>query len=296
MQSEKELFNLIKETYPQNPSHDFIASTEKILRQKARSMDKKSKAKKLTAISGGIILFALAFSWLFFFSGKEAVTKVASSFGAESLPAAVHENEPLVFIYHSHNIESYMPELDGNKVFSETKNVTLVGEEFSKALAEYNINAIHDETDISGILEERNLSFADAYTVSREVLQQTLNEHKNVKMVFDIHRDSSNRAKSTINIDGFDYAKILFEVSKTTDNYEANKAFALEIHQKLEEHYPGLSKGVIDKGVNPKNNYNQDLKDNSVVVNIGGIENTFEEAYRSADALAEIIEDMIEEH
>lgn len=296
MQSEKDLFNLMKETYPQNPSQDFIASTEIMLRQKARSMNKKSKVKKLTLISSAIILFALTFSWLFFFSGKEVVTNVASNLGAESLTAAVHENEPSVFIYHSHNIESYMPELDGSKVFSETKNVTLVGEEFSKALAENNINAIHDDTDFSGILEERNLSFADAYTVSREVLQHSLNEHKNIKMVFDIHRDSSKRTKSTINIDGFDYAKILFEVSKTNDNYEANKAFALEIHQKLEEQYPGLSKGVIDKGVNPKNTYNQDLKDNSVIVNIGGVENTFKEAYRSADALAEIIKEMMEEY
>ena len=57
----------------------------------------------------------------------------------------------------------------------------------------------------------------------------------------------------------------------------------------LEEAYPGLSKGVITKeGPNSNGVYNQDLLDTSMLIEIGGYENTLEEMYRSADAIAEI--------
>ncbi|MEK4231326.1 stage II sporulation protein P [Solibacillus sp. FSL H8-0538] len=299
MQNEKDLFNRIKETYPQHPSEDFIASTETKLRQKARSMNKKRMVNRISAVSSGALLFTLAFSWFFFFSGKEVMTNVlTNSHGDQSVSSAADEKAPLVLIYHSHNQESYIPELNiknPREAFSETKNVTLVGKAFSKALKENKINAIHDDTDILGILTERNLSFADSYTVSREIVQESLTEHKSIKMIFDIHRDSQKRTDSTIKIGGVDYAKILFVVSKTTDNYEANRAFAIGLHKKLEKLYPGLSRGVIGKGENPRNTYNHDLQENSVLLEIGGIENTLEESYRTTDALAEAIKEMIQE-
>ena len=37
MLNEKELFQMMKEMYPQHPSKDFIASTENKLRQKAKN-------------------------------------------------------------------------------------------------------------------------------------------------------------------------------------------------------------------------------------------------------------------
>lgn len=49
------------------------------------------------------------------------------------------------------------------------------------------------------------------------------------------------------------------------------------------------------KGENHRNTYNQDLHDHSLSLNIGGHENTFEEAYRTADALAEVIEEIMNE-
>ena len=84
-------------------------------------------------------------------------------------------------------------------------------------------------------------------------------------------------------------------VSKTSDNYEANKEFANRIHKKLEQLYPGLSRGVIEKGVNPQNTYNQDVHDQSVLLNIGGVENTLVESYRTTDALAEVMKEIIQE-
>lgn len=298
MQNEKEIINMIKDSHPQIPKKEFIISTENMLRQKARSMRKTTRVRKLTVATSGIFLFALAFSWLFLLNGKETVMNLTNTIGAEGIPSlALDEKEPLVFIYQTHNVEAYYPELQGDEdrvPFSDTTNVTLVGKELSIALEERNISAIHDDTDYSKILSERGLTFNDAYTVSGEVLQKALTEHDSIEVVLDIHRESNKKNDSTTTIAGTKYAKIWMYVSKTADNYEVNKAFALKLHDKLEELYPGLSSGVIERGVNPRNTYNQDLQDNSVLVSIGGMENIFEETFRTADALAEAIKEVIE--
>ncbi|MEO4054402.1 stage II sporulation protein P [Solibacillus sp. CAU 1738] len=298
MQNEKDLFNLIKEIYPQNPSKDFIVSTENKLRQHARSMNRKSKVKKVFAISSGILLFAFTFSWLFLFSGKDVMTAVINGFGEESMSATIEKNDPLVFIYHSHNMESFIPEINGKapnyQVISETKNVTLIGKELSRALKDNNINSIHDGTNIAEVLKERNLSFADSYIVSREQLQNGLDANKSIKMVFDIHRDSQNRKATTININGQDYARIVFVVSTISDNYKKNRDFAMLLHEKLEELYPGLSRGVVEKEGKPRNTYNQDVLDNSSLLEIGGVENTLEETYRTTEVLAKVIKEVID--
>lgn len=295
MQNDKELFNIIKKAYPQNPSKEFIAKTENKLRRKARSMKSRRTVGKASAIYSGVLLFTLAFSWLFLFSGKEVITNILSNHGEESLSSAVADkNNPLVFIYQSHNQEAYNVK-SSNEAYHETDNVTKVGKQLSKALEGKNIFAIHDDTDIFAVLEERNLTFNDSYNVSREKLQETLKKHTSIEMVLDIHRDSQERKFTTVNIAGKDYAKIGLVVSKSSDNYEVNREFANNLHQKLEKLYPGISRGVIVKGENPRNTYNQEIYNQSVLLNIGGIENTMEEAFRATDALAEAIKEIVKE-
>lgn len=116
-----------------------------------------------------------------------------------------------------------------------------------------------------------------------------------IEMVLDIHRDSQERKFTTVNIDGKDYAKIGLVVSKSSGHYEENREFANNLHQKLEKLYPGISRGVIVKGENPRNTYNQEIYNQSVLLNIGGIENTMEEAFRATDALAEAIKEIVKE-
>ena len=85
-------------------------------------------------------------------------------------------SRPLVYIYHTHNRESYFPELDAQKekmtAVSETKNVMLVGKRLSKALNDIQIHAIHDNTDIFGVLEKYNKQYSEAYTFSGYYLKK----------------------------------------------------------------------------------------------------------------------------
>ncbi|WP_141431647.1 stage II sporulation protein P [Bacillus sp. 03113] len=47
--------------------------------------------------------------------------------------------------------------------------------------------------------------------------------------------------------------------------------------------------------INGQNTYNQDLLDNSVMLEIGGVENTLQEEYRTVNVLAEIIKDILKD-
>jgi stage II sporulation protein P len=299
MQNEKDLFDMLKEMYPQHPRKEFVSATENTLRQRARSMRKKRILTKFSVISNSVLVCAFIFSWLIFFNGNGKVSEGIHSFGGASSSYAMDEKEPVVYIYHSHNIESFIPELPAQQMYreraySDTKNVTLVGKELSRALKELQVNSIHDETDIAGILKQKGLHFPDSYKVSRENLQKVLAENDSIRMVFDIHRDSNKRRDSTIEIKGQDYARIKFVVSKTSGNFETNKTFATQLHEQLEELYPGLSIGVIEKEGNPPNTYNQDLHDNSVLLEVGGFENTLEETYRTIDVFAQVLKDILE--
>lgn len=294
MQNEKDLFDMLKEIYPQHPRKEFVSATENTLRQRARSMGKKRIFIKFSVISSSVLVCAFIFSWLISLNGSGTVSEVAHSDGGASLSYAMEEKEPVVYIYHSHNIESFIPELPTQQVYSDTKNVTLVGKELSKALKEMQINSIHDETDIAGILKSRGLNFWDSYKVSRENLQKVLAENDSIRMVFDIHRDSTKRRDSTTEIKGKEYARIKFVVSKTSGNFETNKTFAIQLHEQLEVLYPNLSIGVIEKGIDPQNTYNQELHDNSVLLEVGGIDNTLEETYRTMDVFAEVLKAIIE--
>lgn len=302
MQNEKDLFDMLKEMYPQHPRKEFVSATETTLRQRARSMGKKRIFTKFSVISSSVLVCAFIFSWLISLNEGGTVSEVVHSDGRASLSYAMEEKKPVVYIYQSHNRESFFPELPEQQAYreqppySDTKNVTLVGKELSRALKEMQINSIHDETDITGILKSRGLNFPDSYKVSRENLQKVLAENDSIRMVFDIHRDSQKRSESTIEIKGKDYARIKFEVSKTSGNYETNKKFATQLHEQLEKLYPGLSIGVIEKGVDPQNTYNQELHDNSVLLEVGGIDNTLEETYRTMDVFAEVLKDILEKN
>lgn len=61
MRSEQELMDELKEMYPQYPSKEFKSSTEKLLRMKARDLEKKEKLSDLRQ------LFQAEFSYLFSF-------------------------------------------------------------------------------------------------------------------------------------------------------------------------------------------------------------------------------------
>ncbi|HEY4602692.1 MAG TPA: stage II sporulation protein P [Cerasibacillus sp.] len=202
-------------------------------------------------------------------------------------------NKNVVFIYNTHNRESFLPALPDvsnvNLAFHHEANVTKLSERLEKALKTAGIGTVVDKTDHMQVLQEKGLKYPKSYQISRETVEVALSKHRDVVYVFDIHRDSQGYNKTTKNINGKKYAKIMFVVGAEHANYERNLQFATELHYLLEEKYPGISRGIFQKkGPGTNGIFNQDLSDHAILLEIGGVENTWDELNRTTDVFAEI--------
>lgn len=209
-------------------------------------------------------------------------------------PVVTTEGRKVFHIVHTHSRESYLPELKDSEIaFHHSVNVTLVGDRLGKELEKRGIGVETDKSDIGQILSDRDWLYGQSYDASREIVKEAIKNNDDLEFFLDIHRDGQPRKITTVNINGVDYARTMFVVGENHSNYEKNEQLATKLHEMLDEKYPGLSRGVITKGGAGSNGrYNQDLSENSVLIEVGGIENTLEEAYRSAEAFAEVFSEF----
>lgn len=207
---------------------------------------------------------------------------------------AVHQTEQeVVFIYNTHNRESFLPHLPEvtkpNHAYHESVNISKASEHFAKALKNYGISSYVDQTDFTNILHDKNWNYRRSYDASREVVQEVFQTNEHIQYVFDIHRDSLPKEQTTLEADGKSYGKILFVIGAENPSYEKNLSLATLLHEQLEKKLPGLSRGVITKkGAGTNGLYNQDLLENSLLVEVGGYDNELNHIYRSLEVLAEV--------
>lgn len=207
-------------------------------------------------------------------------------------PTIQTDGKPLVYIYHSHNRESYLPDLKGvtdfDKAYDKSVNITAVGDRLAQDLKQKQLETIHTKVDywVPG-------QFARSYDFSRKTVLDVLAKHTSIQMVFDIHRDSLPRQQTTAKWNGQDVAKVSFIIGGSNPNSRKNEEFAKELQNKMQQLYPGVSKGAFSKKSSDyETKYNQDLHPHSILIEIGGPENTLEEANRTADLLANVIAEV----
>ncbi|CAM4230544.1 stage II sporulation protein P [Paenibacillus endophyticus] len=199
----------------------------------------------------------------------------------------------VAFIYHSHNRESWYPELtDKSKdPNSSTKNITLVGKRLAKMLEANGVGAQHSDTDYPTAIKDYRWELS--YKYSMKTVKEAIASSKDLKFFFDLHRDSQKRKYTTIDIGGKSYAQVYFIIGHKNPNWQKNEAFATKIHEALDKKYPGISRGIWGKTAASGNaEYNQSLAEDNVLIEVGGVDNTLQESYRTADALAEVIADI----
>jgi stage II sporulation protein P len=198
----------------------------------------------------------------------------------------------VVHIIHSHNTESFLPELETdvpNEAFHRQINITLVGDRLSKELEKRGIGVEVEERDVQGHLVDKGWQYGKSYDASREFVKEAMANNDDLEFFFELHRDTLPREKTTVTHNKQEYARTVFVVGGNHENYEYNMQIAKELHERLEKRYPGLSRGVIFKaGADTNGRFNQDLSKNSVLIEIGGIYNSLEETYRTSEAVADI--------
>ncbi|MEN8700306.1 stage II sporulation protein P [Bacillus infantis] len=204
-----------------------------------------------------------------------------------------------VLIYHSHNMEAFLPLLkntkDSNKAVTsdERANVVGLGSRLSESLLQKGIGASQDKTNINKELLKREWTYSSSYKVSNEVVHASAEANPNLKYFIDIHRDSARKDKTTATINGKTYARLYFIVGKENKNYQANLEYTKKLNAKVEEKYPGLSRGVFLKTKLEGNGvYNQDISNRAILIELGGVDNNLEELHRTVDALSEAFADI----
>jgi len=197
-------------------------------------------------------------------------------------PAQTTGDRKMVYLYFTHTRESFLPHLEGvtdpNRAHHSKINVTRIGDHLQKQLERYGIGTVVDKTDIMTNLSEKGLSYGRSYDESRKVVEAAVTSNRDLTYLIDIHRDSQRKDKTTIEINGKSYAQLMFVLGAENPNYEKNLRLAEELHKKLNKKYPGISKGVSKKqGAGTNGKFNQDLSENAMLVEFGGVDNTFEE-------------------
>ncbi|MGF3102838.1 stage II sporulation protein P [Rossellomorea sp. DUT-2] len=203
-------------------------------------------------------------------------------------------DEKSVYIYHSHSWEAFSPLIKNNDSkdpasTNEKVNVIAVGSKLKQELEARGIGAVQDKTDVNKALKDKSWTYFESYQLSRGLVQEAIAQNDDLTYLIDIHRDSQPRSITTKTINGKNYARLFFIVGKENKNFEKNLKIAKELNAKLEEKYPGISRGVFIKTRAEGNGvYNQDLTERAMLLEFGGVENNLVELYNSTEAFAEI--------
>lgn len=211
-------------------------------------------------------------------------------------PGQTTGDRKVVYVYFTHNRESYLPYLKGvtnpNLAYHSQINVTKIGDQLKTSLEERGVGTFVDKTDVQGNLNKKGLKYWNSYTESRSLVQTAMASNRDLQYFIDVHRDSHRKDETTISINGKSYAKLAFIIGGKNPNHEKNAQLASELHTLMDKKYKGLSRGVIVKNESGSNSvYNQNLSDHAILIEFGGVDNTFEELNRSADALADVFSD-----
>ncbi|MFZ7945461.1 MULTISPECIES: stage II sporulation protein P [Bacillaceae] len=209
-------------------------------------------------------------------------------------PGQTTGDRKVVYVYFTHNRESYLPYLKGvtnpNLAYHSQINVTKIGDQLKTSLEDRGIGTVIDKTDVQGNLNKKGLKYPKSYQESGLLVQEAMASNRDYQYLIDIHRDAKRKEHTTVDVNGKSYAKLAFVIGGKNPNHEKNARLATELHDLLEKKYKGLSRGVIVKNEPGSNSvYNQNLSENAMLIEFGGVDNTFEELNRSADALADVI-------
>ena len=207
----------------------------------------------------------------------------------------VEENKDIVYVYNTFQTDKYKSNYFNS--YSVSSYVTQASFMLKEYLSSFNIGSIVEEESVVKVLKEQNIMYSNTYAASRILMEEASKNHPDLEMFFDLQVSDYEREATTVEINGENYAKILFVVGTDNGTYLENQEFATELNGILESINPALSRGVsLRGGVGYQGIYNQDFSSKVLLIQVGGINNTIDEVNRSMKILAEVIATYKEEN
>ncbi len=202
---------------------------------------------------------------------------------------------PQILIYHTHSHEGFVDTQGTN-----TSNIVAVGAYLAEVLSkEYGYNVIHctqsfDEVD--GVFDR-----SKAYTYATPALEQILEQYPTVEVVLDIHRDGLKEGSDKLltYINNKPTAQVMFfngisrnkngEIKYLYNKHrKENLALSFKMKLKAMELFPDFSRrNYVDAY-----QYNLHLRGNSMLIEVGAQNNTFEEAKNAMEPLAKLLDSV----
>jgi len=134
--------------------------------------------------------------------------------------------------------------------------------------------------------------YNSAYTNSRRTMTTLLAENSNISIAIDVHRDAIEDLEFApkTNLKGYDVASLMFVMGigyegQENPYYAQNLRLALQLQILANKIYPGLFRTMIIRN----SIYNQDLQENSLLVEVGASGNTIDEANIATRCLANLL-------
>lgn len=201
----------------------------------------------------------------------------------------VELNNPIIYIYNTHDTEKYS--LPFVSDYSITPDVKLASYILKDHLNDLGIESFVQTKSINDYLKKHNLGYTGCYEASREYMKEEF-KNNDYKILIDLHRDSVNHKQTLYEKDNKKYAKIMFVLTTKHKNYKENEKFVNILNDKLNNKYNGLSRGIMKR---KDVIFNQDMSNNAILIELGGVDSTLEEINNSLEVLAIILAEYIKE-
>ena len=212
----------------------------------------------------------------------------------EDVEDEVTISEPLVYIYNTHQEEKYQSTYLAEYNISPT--VLLASKILKEYLEDLGIGVIVEDNNVSETLHSMNWKYGYSYKVSRMFMEEAKEKTPSLKYFIDLHRDSSKYEKTTTEINGEKYARLLFVVGLDNQNYEPNLFLAEKLRDKIKKYSENLFRGIMKKSGKGVNGiYNQDFNSNTMLIEVGGQYNNISEVNNTLKLLAKILVEYIKE-
>lgn len=233
-------------------------------------------------------------------SGTESISVTAQEPGVVPLPDDEEEEESspvafleesLVAVYFTHTGETYALTDGMERLHGKKGGVVKVGEALRRELEDnYGVRvALSDKIN--------DADYGASYVQSQETLRELLEDNPSVQVVLDIHRDAGkSRENSLVTVHGQEVAPVLIVVGSDArapfPTWRENYDFARELAAEIEKQHPGLCLGVQIK----EGRYNQFLHPRAVLLEVGSVSNSTEEAVQTGRLLAGPVAELIKRY
>lgn len=219
------------------------------------------------------------------FDGEELVSR--------DLSIAPAQEGYQILIYHTHASEGFIDSREGEVM----DTVRGPGEQLAEYLRGYGYTVYHDMTAYDRKDGKDNRNYA--YSTAAPQIEAFLEEHPEVEVVIDLHRDSG--AKRVTEVNGKQTAQIMLfnglcrNASGPIDylenpNLSGNLAFSLQTNLVGRVLYPNLMFRIYLKNYR----YNQHFRERCMLIELGTDQNTVGEAYNAMEPLADILNTVLQ--